>query len=236
MVYPLGKSVETEEEEEDDGTPAGYTAVHFALSIEEWQSVAEAYYSDEGRVQSVRVSELYRTVCDNGAGVSSEMAMKITPWIGRRYFSVKPPDSDRSMLYVPRQQLRDHWQTDNTRELVLYVPANAMMRVTRAKEVVTVGEAEDYEMVDMRRDLVLMCHDNAQHPGLGRTLAAIRSVAYWSTMAGNEDRDSVQKHISMCAHCISVSEKVAEHGLGVDTVRRAEVIQIDHFILDDDQK
>ena len=101
MMYALGKSVETEKEE-GDGTPAGYTAVHLALSTEEWQSVAEAYYSDEGRVQSVRVSELYRTVSDNGAGVSSEMAMKITPWIGRRYFSVKPPGSDRSMLYVPR--------------------------------------------------------------------------------------------------------------------------------------
>jgi hypothetical protein len=195
-----------------------------------------AYYSDDGRVQSVKVSELYRTVCDGGEEVSSEMAMKITPWIGRRYFSIKPPGSDRRMLYVPRQQLRDHWETDNTRELVLYVPANAMVRVTRAKEVVTVEEAKDYEMVDMRRDLVLMCHDNAQHPGLGRTLAAIRSVAYWSTMAGKEDRDSVQKHISMCAHCISVSEKAAEHGLGVDTVRRADVIQIDHFILEDDQK
>ena len=55
-------------------------------------------------------------------------------------------------------------------------------------------------------------------------------------MAGKEDKDSVQKHISMCTHCISVSEKAAEHGLGVDTVRRADVIQTDHFILEDDQK
>ena len=78
MMYPLGKSIETEKEE-SDGTPAGYTAVQLALSTEEWQSVAEAYYSDEGRVQSVKVSEMYRTVCDNGDGVSSEMAMKTTP-------------------------------------------------------------------------------------------------------------------------------------------------------------
>ena len=132
--------------------------------------------------------------------------------------------------------MRDHWETDNTRELVLYVPANAMVRATRAKEIVTVGEAKDYEMVDMRRNIVLVCHDNAQHPGLGRTLAAIRSVAYWSTIAGKEDEDSVQKHIIMCAHYISVSEKAAEHGLGVDTIRRADVIQIDNFILEDGQK
>ena len=119
---------------------------------------------------------------------------------------------------------------------MLYVPANAMVRVTRAKEVVAAGEAEEYEMVDLRRDIVLMCHDNAQHPALGRTLAAIRSVAYWSTMAGKEVKDSVQKHISMCAHCISMSEKAAEHGLGVGTVRRAEEVQVDHFILEDEQK
>ena len=53
--------------------------------------------------------------------------------------------------------------------------------------------------------------------------------AFWSTMAGKVDRDSEQNHISICAHCISVSEKAAEHGLGVDTVRRADVIQIDHL-------
>ena len=99
-----------------------------------------------------------------------------------------------------------------------------------------VKQTTTYEMVDMRRDLVLMCHHNAQHPGLGRTLAALRSVAQWSTMAGKEDRDSVQKRIRMCAHCISVSEKAAEHGLGIDNVRRADVIQIDNFILEDDQK
>ena len=41
MMYPLGKSVDTEEKGSDD-TPAGYTAVHLALNTEEWQSVAEA--------------------------------------------------------------------------------------------------------------------------------------------------------------------------------------------------
>ena len=46
----------------------------------------------------------------------------------------------------------------------------------------------------------------------------------------------MQKHISTCAHSVSVSEKAAEHGMGVDTVKRADVIQIDHFILDDDRK
>ena len=125
---------------------------------------------------------------------------------------------------------------DNTRESVLYVPTNAMVRVMRAKEVVAADEAEDYEMVDMRHDIVLICHNTAPHPALGRTLAAIRSVAYWSTMTGEEDRDNVQAHISMCTRCISVSEKAAEHGLGVDTVRRADATQINHFILEDDRR
>ena len=72
MMYPLGKSVNTEKEE-GDGTPAGYTAVHLALSTEEWQSVAEAYCSDGGRVQSMKVNELYRTMCDGGEGHGSGM-------------------------------------------------------------------------------------------------------------------------------------------------------------------
>ena len=83
----------------------GYEAVHHDLSLEEggWQSIAEAYYEDESTVHSVKVSDLYRCVCDGGEGVSSEIQMKVALWIGRRFFSVRPEGSKRELMYVPKQ-------------------------------------------------------------------------------------------------------------------------------------
>ena len=100
------------------------------MSTGEWTSVAEAYYDDMSMIQSVKVSDIYRCTCNGGAGVSAEIRMKVQPWIGRRYFSVQPKGSDRKMLYVPKQQLRDHWEADGTRKLVLYIPMNAMVRLS----------------------------------------------------------------------------------------------------------
>ena len=80
---------------------------------------------------------------------------------------------------------------------------DAMVRLTAAPEVVPTEEAEEYEMVDLRRDIILMCHDNRPHLSLGRTLQQLRELCYWSTLATKNGRDSVQKHMSMCKHCIT---------------------------------
>ena len=99
---------------------------------------------------------------------------------------------------------------------------NAMVRLTSAPEVVPAEEAEEYEMVDLRRDMILMWHDNRQQPSLGRTLQQLRELCYWSTMATKDGRDSVQKHMSMCEHCITRQMTDAGMGLGVDSSRRCE--------------
>ena len=65
-----------------------------------------------------------------------------------------------------------------TRKLVLYVPIGAMVRVTSAPLVVETENAEEYEVIDMRRDLMLLVHNNQQHPTIGRTLQQLREVAY----------------------------------------------------------
>jgi hypothetical protein len=221
---------------ESQGVPKGYEAVHLSLAEEEWQSVAEAYYDDDSTVQSVKVSDLYRCVCDGGEGVSSEIQMKVAPWIGRRFFSIRPEGSKRNIMYVPKQQLREHWEDDETRKLVLYVPSGAMVRVTSAPLVVQTEDAEDYEVIDMRRDLMLLVHDNQQHPTIGKTLQNLREVAYWSTMASRDGKDSVQKHIGMCEHCITRETKRDQNGLGCDSSCRCDVLQLDHCVLTDEER
>ena len=47
--------------------------------------MVEACYEDESTIHSVKVSDLYRCVCDKGEGVSSKIQMKVAPWIGRRF-------------------------------------------------------------------------------------------------------------------------------------------------------
>ena len=64
--------------------------------------MADEYYEDESTMHSVKVSDLYRCVCDKGEGVSSEIQMKVEPWIGRRFFSIRPEGSKRELMYVPK--------------------------------------------------------------------------------------------------------------------------------------
>jgi hypothetical protein len=173
-VHNMNRMVKVKEKKENNEAPKGYEAVHLSMSTGEWMSVEEAYYDDVLMIQSVKVSDIYRCTCNGGAGVSAEIRMKVQPWRGRRDFSMQPAGSDRKMLYVPKQQLRDHWEADGTRKLVLYIPMNAMVRLTSAPEVVPAEEAEEYEMVDLRRDMILMCHDNRQHPSLGSVITFIK--------------------------------------------------------------
>ena len=59
-------------------------------------------------------------------------------------------------MYVPKQQLREHREDDETRKLVFYVPAGAMVRVTSAPLVVETEAAQEHEVIDMRRGLMLL--------------------------------------------------------------------------------
>ena len=140
------------------------------------------------------------------------------------------------MLYVPSTQLRRHWEHDGTRKLVLMVPEGAMVRITAAPDVVRPGMAAEYEKVDLRRDLILHCHDNAGHMAQRDTVLAVKALAYWGAISKSAQvKDSVAAHIDQCAHCISRQANKEEHGLGIDTMERMKVIQLDHMILTDEE-
>ena len=92
-----------------EGSAKGqYDVTHLTLQQGGWDELEQAYLSNTGVIQSVSVADLYKCVCQGAEGVSSEIAMKVQPWVERIYFSVVPPGSERPMLYVPRSQLRQH--------------------------------------------------------------------------------------------------------------------------------
>ena len=108
------------------------------------------------------------------------------------------------MLYVPSANLRRHWEQDRSRVLVIMVPVGAMVRVTSAKEVVGEEFMMEYEIVDLRKDILLHCHDNNGHPALGETLEQVRSLAHWQGLVGPASAaGSAAAHIAECAQCIA---------------------------------
>jgi hypothetical protein len=222
-----------EQGEGNHGAPEGYEAVHLGLSPEEWREVERAYLADDDKVQGVAMSDLFRGVVMEGEGVSAETMIRIRPWIGRRYFRILPPGGGgTAMLYVPRAQTRTHWaEEDDTRVLVVMVPAGASVVMTELREVRSPEDQEEFEVTDLRRSLLMVCHDLNQHPGIGETVTAVKKMAYWPTML--EGRDSCRRHWEMCAHCIEQMQVVQPGGRGSETSARFRVLQADHKVLTD---
>ena len=88
---------------------------------------------------------------------------------------------------------------------MLLVPAGALTRITTAPEVVVGAAAEEYELVDLRRDILLHCHDNDGHSCLGETIAAVRSLAYWPDLVkppGSKASAAAHNYGGVCIlHC-----------------------------------
>ena len=78
-IHNMCRMLKVGEKKEQNDAPKGYEAVHLSMSSEEWKSVAEAYYDDMSMIQSVKVSDIYRCTCNDGAGVSAEIRMKVQP-------------------------------------------------------------------------------------------------------------------------------------------------------------
>ena len=67
-------------------------------------------------------------------------------------------------------------------------------------------------------------------------MAAVRSLAYWPDLVKPPSfKSSAAAHIDACAHCIAKQVVLEEHGLGIDTVRRGKVLQLDHLVLTDEE-
>jgi site-specific DNA-cytosine methylase len=215
------------------GAPEGFEAVHLALSEEDWEEVTRAFLADNDKVQGVSVSDLFRAVTMDGEGVSAETMIRIRPWVGRRYFEIAPPGAGgRKMMYVPRSQTRTHWaEEDETRVLVLYIPSGADVVLTELREVRKLEEKEEFEVTDLRRSLLMICHDLNNHPGIGETVSAVKKMAYWATIV--EGKDSCRRHWEMCSFCLEQLRIVQHEGRGCETAGRFRVVQADHKILTD---
>ena len=84
------------------------------------------------------------------------------------------------------------------------MPDGAAVRITAAREAADKAAAEECEVVDLTRDMLLHCHDNDGHSCLGDTMAAMRSLAHWPDLVKSPSSKScAAAHIDACAHCIA---------------------------------
>ena len=111
--------------------PAGYEVGHLQLNREDWKAVIDAYVQDDTAIPNVRISDIYKCAVQGGAGVAATVQMTVKSWIGSKFFVVRPPELELDLIYTPRSQIRMiDGSTDNTRVLVLLLPAGAKARIT----------------------------------------------------------------------------------------------------------
>lgn len=217
----------------DPGGVEDFEVNSLVLNEEQCSRIAKAYEQDQHTVQGVRVSDIYKTVVKEGEGVEAIARMRIEPWKNRRYFAVAPNEGGQKLLYTPRSYLRQHWaEQDNSRVLVLFVPAGVRVRITTPEAVVDEQQEEEWERLDLRRDLIIMCHGLQNHASMELTSQALKAMVYWPGLI--DGPEGVRRHIEGCG-CADEAGGVRNIGVGIDTTQRMAVLQVDHIVLSDER-
>ena len=239
-----------------DTIPKGHIVQHLQMSTKDAEIVSAAYKQDMALFHGVTISEIHSVINPNPAqrphDVPNLHREKITPWAGTQFFALEVPGCGVKLLYTPASCQVLSWGTtssiDFSRTLVPVIPAGAMVQISALEPIVAAadsvpanethpvppgmrfgGDTQHYMLHDLRRDIVLCCHDIADHPSRSNTMSNVRQLAWWPGMAAY-----VKYHCDSCSHCIPKRAQLATIGASVMAADRFGVIQIDHKILDSD--
>ena len=139
------------------------------------------------------------------AAVPVASKQSIRGWVNNKYFAVVPPGAGPAILYTTSSATCTHQcdasGMDGTRVLVPVIPRGVMVQITINPPITDGGDGEHYQDHDLRRDLILHCHDNAQHPGLERTQNNLKALAWWPLMLADVDT-----HWKTCAYCLAARD------------------------------
>ena len=219
----------------EDGVPSGCSLEHLALDPDEWKEVEAAYLADDTRMQGVKVSDVYRMVAMGGEGVDAGIQAKVRTWVGTMVFAVTPPGSKVQMMYTTRSQLRSHNNSgkaaDGTKVLVLVVPGGANVRVTSGESPEEASGAGHWSVIDLKRDLLLLCHEQQSHPRIEETIQRVKRLCWFPEMI-----TYVKKHLDACGFCLERLKAEVVIGTGIETLERGKVVQMDHRKLTDREK
>ena len=148
------------------------------------------------------------------------------------FFSVPSPEGDTPLLFAPagatvfKHPDSGDSSTDSTRHLVTVIPKGAAVKVTDTESVTDPSDPSDgshYADHDLRRDLLIHCHDNSDHPGLANTNLQVRSLCWFPAIG-----KYIQYHVDSCAYCVAKRTAATPVGVAVRTRRRLKLIEFDH--------
>jgi hypothetical protein len=160
---------------------------------------------------------------------------RIETWRDKRFFAACNPASKEPILMAPASAVRNKFPDsvdpvdDLSHTLVTVVPMDAAVRITELDAVTTEASGLDghYADVDLRRDILLHCHDCASHPGLADTMHRVRTLAWFPGM-----QKYVQYHVDSCAYCVAAGSAAPSVGSAVRCYRRLKLVEIDFKVLD----
>ena len=116
-----------------------------------------------------------------------------------------------------------------TRHLVTVVPTGAAVQVSSVDPLTDAGTGLHYADHDLKRDLLIHCHDNGDHPSVFTTNGNVRALAWFPNM-----RNYIQDHCDSCAYCLAKRKATPPVGDAVRCRRRLKLVEFDHKILSKD--
>ena len=218
--------------------PEGANVIHLRLGKEGNRMLHDAQLADTERYHNVPMGTIAAAAMGLPGG-DPALRVKAEKYVGTLFFGVTPPGSELPLMYTPSASQRRHEVQqmeeagDATKRLVVVVPKGVKLKVSNAEDLYEdTSESANWMKteMDLRKDIILMCHDMAQHPKVAQTLHAVKAMASWIGQ-----RNQVRDHIDSCADCLEERKAVAEIGAGIVSAGRGDVIQMDHYVLNKDE-
>ena len=208
-----------------------YQQVHLQLNAEDYVELERAYLTDDTLVNEVPIRDIFAVVTNHPsqAEVPRMHRDKIRAWANRRFFSV-PARTGTTNLLMTAASAVVHKYPDNgdpadlTRHLVTVLPRGAAVQLTTTTPVsAVVGDGHHYADHDLRRDVLIHCHDNANHTSHATTSQHVRALVWFPGM-----RQYVKYHVDSCAYCVAARTSATPVGVAVRAARRLKLVEFDH--------
>jgi len=215
-----------------------FTHVHLNLSASDCDEIHRACMQDMTPLQGVPLSHVYQIITQqkNFEKLPKLERDKVRAWSGKSFHAVPAPAGSRTLLYTVASvnfvKYPDTQDThvDRTRHLVLVVPEGAEVRVSTTAPVSTEKiTGKHWIDHDLRRDILIHCHDNAMHPSYPNTAKDVRALVWFPDML-----KYIKYHCESCAYCVSKRKAAQPVGVAVRAKRRLKLVEFDHKTVPDE--
>ena len=106
---------------------------------------------------------------------------------------------------------------------MLGVPEGAQVRITGGENPDEAAGCAAWNVIDLKRDILLLCHELQGHPRIEETIQRVKKLCWFPEMI-----TYVKKHLDACGFCLQRLRAEVVVGTGIETLERGKVVQMDH--------